>query len=474
MTSDTVYAAPNSNAGWNPLASSIGQFARTCASAGLVLALLFAATPAPAQDAVEPGRFSVGFEQRVRSDDWNNAIDMSDRTNDQRDQLRDRTRLWMLVPVTGFMDVQVGAAMENTQRAGTPKRFDEGYLDQASVNFRKLFIHGLSLKVGRQDIMKGEGFVIFDGTPGDGPRSGYYNAADLSYVTGKSQVELIGMFDPASDRFLPRWHNQSRLLQNWDEQAVGAYFTNKSFAGTTIESYYFLKKEVHDVRAPSNPQFQPDRHVGTLGGRLSMKLTPHTECAGEYAHQWGAQHGGAVIRGWGGYSWAKHTLDRPLHPYVKLGYWVMSGDDPNTRNKVEGWDPIFSQWPKWSDVTVYAQSKEVGIAYWTNLRMTQVEAGFAPVRKTTLAFIWYHMDSLHPFAGSTATFGQGTARGENYQVRLDFSPYPSWKAYIHYESHCPGDFYAATRSAAYEVQAQVTYRFAFHPLNGLLKSAANH
>jgi len=220
------------------------------------------------------------------------------------------------------------------------------------------------------------------------------------------------------------------------------------------------------VLPQTNPQFQPDRHVSTLGGRFAHKLGARTEWAAEYARQWGAQHGDVAITGWGGYSWVKHTFDRPLSPYLKLGYWAMSGDDPKTPGKVEGWDPIFSQWPKWSDMYVYSESKEIGIAYWSNLRMSQVETGFAPARKTNLAFIWYHMDSFHPFAGDPHTFGAGTSRGENLQARLEFSPNPFWKASLHYESHCPGDFYAAAHSAAYEVQAQVIYQFTLQPVIG--------
>jgi hypothetical protein len=434
------------------------------AGVGVVLAFLFTVAPAAAQTSLEQRRFTVGIEGWVRSDDWNNAIDMSDKTNDQRDQLRDRTRLWVDAPVTGLFDVSFGASMENTQRVGLPKQFNEVFFDQANITLRKLGMKGFSLKVGRQDIMKGEGFLIWDGTPGDGPRSIYFNAAVLSYKRGKSQLDLIGIADPARDHYLPVLHDQHRLIQSWDEQALGTYFTTRHFANTTLESYYFLKKEFHDVLAPSNPQFQPDRHVSTAGGRVSMKVDRRTDMAAEYARQWGMQHGGAAIAGWGGYGWVKHTLDRRLLPYIKVGYWAMSGDDAKTRDKVEGWDPLFSQYPKWSDSYVYTLSKENGTAYWSNLRMSQFEAGFSPVPKTTLSFIWYHMNSFHPSAGSPATFGTGTGRGEHLQWRLEYNPTPAWKTYLHVENHRPGDFYAAGRAAAYEVQIQAAYRFTFHPL----------
>jgi hypothetical protein len=141
----------------------------------------------------------------------------------------------------------------------------------------------------------------------------------------------------------------------------------------------------------------------------------------------------------------------------------MSGDDPKTSDRKEGWDPIFSQWPKWSDIHSFSISREIGMAYWSNLRMSQMEAGFAPARNMSVALIWYHMDSFHPWAGDPRTFGTGGRRGENFQARAEYTPNPAWKAHIRYESHQPGDFYAATRAAAYCVQGQLTYRFEFHP-----------
>src|SRR5579884_3771863 len=178
----------------------------------------------------------------------------------------------------------------------------------------------------------------------------------------------------------------------------------------------------------------------------------------------GADHAGRTISAWGGYSYVKHTFDRKRKPYVKGGYWALSGSDPKKPKVVGDWDPLFSQWPEWSDGYVYTLNRERGIAYWTNLHMSQAEAGFAPVPKTTLAFVWYHMNSFYPFAGTPKMFAQGTTRGEDYQVRLEYNPTPNWKAYVHYEPFCPGDFYAASRAPAYEVQALVQYRFSVQPL----------
>ncbi len=37
----------------------------------------------------------------------------------------------------------------------------------------------------------------------------------------------------------------------------------------------------------------------------------------------------------------------------------MSGDDPSTDDN-EGWDPLFSRWPKWSELYIYSLATEGG------------------------------------------------------------------------------------------------------------------
>src|ERR1051325_4660600 len=97
-------------------------------SATVCLALL-AAVPSAGPSLAEADRFTIGFEQRVRSDNWNNVLDMSDHADDQRDQLRDRTRLWVSIPLGSAVTFVVGVAAENTQRIGTARRFDEVFFD---------------------------------------------------------------------------------------------------------------------------------------------------------------------------------------------------------------------------------------------------------------------------------------------------------------------------------------------------------
>ncbi len=422
----------------------------------VALVLLCAALGAGAQSG-EDGVFEWGFEQRVRNENWNNATDWTDQSDDQRVQVRYRTRMWLDGPVTSNIGFHVGLNQETNQilTPDRPAQFDEVFFETAYLDFKKLFVDGLSLKVGRQNVTKGEGFVLLEGTSGDGSRTIFSNAAVLGYTRKKSKIELIGILNPYTERFLPKIHNRHRQLTEWDEQAVGTYYTDNNLKNTTLDAYYFYKKETGDRRAPANVQYQPDRHIHTAGGRAVRDLGRGWSLRGECALQWGAEHPNVEVRGWGGYGYARKSFSGDRQ-YVQAGYWGMSGDDPKTTGRVEAWDPLFSRWPKWSELYIYSLMRETGASYWTNLSMWQTEWGFTPCKRVQGRVTYYWMKSFHPFQGSSATFGSGTVRGSLPEVRVDVALNKNWKGHVVYEHLAPGSFYS-TRAHAYFLRFEMIY-----------------
>ena len=246
--------------------------------------------PAPAQS--PESHWVLGFEQRVRNENWNNIMDFSSAANDEREQIRWRTRFWVTTPAKKGISISVGLDQETNQKLGQNPYFDEIFLETLSVNIDRLFAKGLSLRAGRQNMNHGEGFILMDGTSGDGSRSLYFNGFDLSYKAKKSNVELIGIIDPATERYLPTVHSQHRLLQNWDERAIGVYYTDKHLGPATLEGYWFYKQEINDRTAVASAQHQPDRFLHTVGWRASVPLTRDWLAVGEFAAQRGHQVGG--------------------------------------------------------------------------------------------------------------------------------------------------------------------------------------
>jgi len=407
----------------------------------LWLLLAGAAALAGQAPAGEPRVLTWGFEQRVRNENWNNLLDFNDGADDQRNQVRYRTRLWMNLPVTKDIDIYAGLNQETNQiiKTRAPYRLDEVVFENLYIDFKKLFVKGLSLRVGRQNLIKGEGFLFLEGNPYDGSRSIYFNALNLAYSWKKSKLELIAIDDPYRDRFLPRIHDRKKPLAEWNERAIGLYYTDRNYAKFPFEAYYFYKKETGDTRARTNAQFQPDRHIHTAGARATRQFTPALSLTGEWALQWGRQHPGVDIRGWGGYGYVKRSFEAPLKPYVLGGWWGFSGDNPST-GTIEDWDPLFSRWPKWSELYIYSQLKEKGVAYWTNTGMWQGEAG-AFWKALDLRATYYRMSSFHPFSGNANLFGKGTVRGDMYQGRVGVTAGKHWKGHVLYEYLAPGDFY---------------------------------
>jgi len=387
---------------------------------------------------------NFGYDQRFRHENWNNIQDQNSRTHDEKSWHTFRQRFWFKAQL-GTPNIELYIRMLNqftkTTTPSTPLNWDEVIFDNLNLNFKKTMIPGVSLKIGRQDMMFGEGFILMDGSASEGPRTSYFNAIDIAYSRKKSRLDLIGILNPRRDRFFPILHKQPKNLNEWDEQAAGAYYTDENHQHTKFEVYYFLKKEIHDFRDPAHRQFQPDRHVNTIGGRVVRQFRHGFTATGEFAFQRGAQHPGIPIRGWGGYGHLKKQFQSKYNPYVVGGYLALSGDDPAT-DTVESWDPLFKRWPKWSGMYPGSRVPENGISYWTNMRMIQGEAGFTPRKSLTLKLLLYLNDAFHPhWKGDPAIFGNGTRRGLMPEAIASYQFGNSVVGEFRYEILKPGDFY---------------------------------
>ena len=412
----------------------------------LALALAAACLCARAADTAKekpppPPSFVLGFEERFRSENWDDLIDWDNERADTLRQVRFRSRLWAGVPLGSHITFQVSLNNETRKISKPDTRVPLGRDHCRDLLFLDVrFSPSISLRAGRQNLTRGEGFILADGTPGDGSRTFYFNALDAAFKLPSGTLELMAICDPYRDIYLPQFNDRDRTLIEWDEQALGAYYTGRPLGETTLEGYYFYKIETRDRRAVTNPQYQPERRLSTLGARVVHPLGHGWSITGEVARQWGRQHPDTDITAWGGYVYAKKKLDLPWQPTATAGFWGLGGDDPATPAN-EGWDPLFSRWPKWSDGYVYSLTPEEGVGYWTNLGMGQAEITLTPRKPFTLRGTYFYMWAWHPFPGNPATFGPGTGRGHMLQARLDFTTGKTFKGHLEYETMLPGAFY---------------------------------
>lgn len=432
---------------------------RTLSILSLAAGILAAQEPVPSLE--------FGFQERVRTEAWDNLVDHRDATPDLRSQIRFRTRLWAAVPLGPGLSLSAGLVNEN-RKVTRPDQAANG----REVAFETLHLDwrlgsAWTLRAGRQALMRGDGFVLWDGGALDGSRSAYLNALDLVWTGGSLKVEGLAILDPRKDRFLPRLNatddpRERQLLNERDEAALGLYATWRR-EGRDLQAYAFHKTERRDVRALADPLFVPDRRVETLGLRLAETLGGGWEATGELALQAGRQAGrpgtaeaASAIRAWGGQGRLTRTFAWASKPALSLGWVGLSGDDPATGAK-EGWDPLFSRWPKWSELYVYSLVPEAGVATWSNLRMYEATAQGRPHARLGLRGSLYWLRAFHPASGSP--FAAGLGRGRLAELRADLELAEGWQGHILYERLDPGTFYAGQDAGRFfRVELQYTYR----------------
>jgi len=404
-----------------------------------------------------PG-FEFGFQHRARFIDFDNIIDYTDTIDDDNQFYRFRTRLWgRLIRNSLEFKLQLTNEFRYYTHPDKDDTFDEIFFDQCYLRLNEIFGSGWSVSVGRQNIMKGEGFILFDGNPLDGSRSAYFNALVIKRAFKSSSLEFIGIANPSKDQYLPRIGDKSKPLIEHDEEAVGVYFTSRLPADLTLEACYLYKKETspHDV---SSPQFTPERSLHIAGGRIAVPVGKSGQLTCELDGEYGEEDPDRTLSAWAGYASWKHRFDSTMTPHIKITACLLSGDNPDTA-KDEGWTPPFSRWPKWSELYIYSLIRERGVATWSNLYFGNAEFVITPFISLKVRLSYYKLFAFHAPRTSSDVFGKGTNRGDLFQIRTDVTLAKGLTGHALYEFHQPGDFYSDNQ-AGHFLRFELNYQFA--------------
>jgi hypothetical protein len=401
-------------------------------------------------DTVKSEWFQVGGDFRIREVGFNNIITWdSDNDSDQQHFWRLRTRLFFQAEPIEQITAYTRLTNEWRYYAKPKNRVhplrDEVVLDNAFLNFSGFGDIPLSLKVGRQDLIYGEGFLILDGTPLDGSRTIFSDAAKLTLDLEGTKVDFLAIWNTGKQWFSVNKNTEplgagdppGRL----DSQTIGlfgAYLTNTDLIEKQkIEAYYLLKRGLTSDYAPEK---WPDNTINNIGGRFSGALTDRLSYGAEATLQVG-EYGDHSMTAFGGYGRGTYILsDCEIKPSLSLEYVYLSGDDPEDRN-YGGWDPILARWPKWSELYIYSQVPEKDIAYWTNTQIYRAKLSLAPIERMTVDLVYQYLRANEAGSG-TGVFGTGKDRGQNPQFILKYA-FNDWlSGHLWGEYFVPGNFYA--------------------------------
>jgi hypothetical protein len=413
--------------------------------------------------------FKFGLTERLRIETGDNYISLSKSAKAGASYNRVRSSFtadW--IPDESF-DFALKLTHEfRTYYAPSTNNFymNEVFFDQLYIKWKTdIFLNG-TLTLGRQNITLGEGFLISEGTPLDGSRSAYFNAARYDLNINKNNfITFFGSYSPKQDKLLPVINGNdidlscqadgTFTLSEQNEAAGGIYYTgiNPNF---NLQSYYILKSYID----PDKSLKQVNSNVHTVGSRLNTSLTKSLSTTIEGAYQFGS-YGTYKRSAYGGYWYfdlASGWKQSFLPTIFTVGTVCLSGDKPGTSN-MEGWDPVYSRYPKWSDSYVYTFVHESKIGYWSNIISFYSSIKFAVSDNMKFNFDYHHM--LAPQAGTQTTFlsGNGNVRGDLFIGKFTFNISKTVSGRFIWEHFMPGNFYFGGADPYNWSQMEFTFNF---------------
>ncbi len=435
--------------------------------AGLIPALLavFPILPAgqntPAAGAEKRSTLKFTFTERIREESSDNVTGLDDSASDSSSYVRFRTSVMGQWTPGENLELTVRLTNENRYYLAPKsdpklhKNYDinEVFFDYLYVKWKNPARLPVTLTLGRQDLMLGEGFIIFDGGPLDGSRSAYFNAARADWaVGGKNMLTMFYVYQPATDTILPRLHDVGQKMVEQAEEGYGFYFTG-AWRKVAFESYFFRKNIRATEALPSSGYF-------TLGTRVQVPFGSNLTLAAEGAYQFGTL-GEIDRRGLGGYFHLDYRTGAafPWPAQVTFGGLFLSGDNPATADKYEGWEPAFSRWPKWSESLIYLFAKESKPAYWSNLVSLYGVLNFALADNVKLALTWHHLTAAERTPPTAFLSGQGTGRGDLGIVKLTYDISSHVQGHFLWEEFKPGDFYFPGAQSYAWVRFELMFRY---------------
>lgn len=408
----------------------------------LLVPALFAADGSGPRDGGP--RLSFSFSERLRFVSWNNILDLDDEAEDSFSFTRHRTSIGL-----NLDDEKTGIAA--TVKLTNEFRF---YVEPENVKFSfdELFVDNCYLKktgivgvpvaitLGRQDIILGEGFSVLEAHPLDGSRSNYFNALRFDWDMAPDQ-RLTGFcsYQTRTEEYFPilsdRSEDQSLLEQ--PEEGLCFYYSG---GREKVVDIYFIRKKIEDP----DGEFGESR-IHAIGQRVVIPKNGGLTFTGEGVFEFGRFRGSKLTAA-GGHFHADYGFAHPRlgDAHGRCGAVLLSGDNPDTPDDSEGWEPLWGRWPKWSEASIYPLIPENDgkVAYWTNFASIYGRFECSPFRGATLSLALQRLLAQEAPQGDEAfPGGNGRIRGDLLAAKLDFELYPFLTGHFAWEIFNPGSYY---------------------------------
>ncbi|MFD2111606.1 alginate export family protein [Thiorhodococcus fuscus] len=449
---------------------------KTLLAGGLAAAI--SCTTAIAQEATSP--FTWGGDVRLRQIFVDNVgLDADSKTADRTFE-RLRTRLWGNYAFDQNVSVKArllweGRHYQSPNRSDYPplENWYSGgiFFDLLHVDAKNIAGLPLSVRIGRQEIMLGNGWLVFEGTPIDGSRTFSFDAARATYSAEDigTTFDLIYIDEnPDTGRFPQALNGEVEDQTEQHETGVVLYANNKTLLDGDLDGYFIYKHDdpnntPGNIRVNNGYPFASPGNAGdiyALGGRADTNLTENWALRAEAVYQWGTRND-RDLSAFGLNSRLNYNFNDALKNQLHASYEYLSGDDPNS-DEDEGFDPLWGRWPQWSELMVYQWPLDGRVAGASNLH--RLNLGWtAQVHPTTWVLLDYHAlwaAEQYPSYPSQVSLisGDDSFRGHLFTGWIRTKLNKNVSGHLVAEYLMPGDYYAENRrNDSFFVRAELIY-----------------
>ncbi len=331
---------------------------------------------------------------------------------------------------------------------------NEAIIDQLNVRWDKVCGMPLTLTVGRQDIILGNGWLVLDGTPLDGSRTIFFDAAraTLEMEQINTKADLIFICNQAdSDYYYEPVCDQDFHNIEQDEQGAILYVTNKSLPKTQIDGYFMYKHDERVLRFPVDGvapwQQGSNGDIYAFGARVAGDIDDNWRYRAEFAQEFGRKNGQALCA-LGLNSQLAYFMKDKLNNNFRFAYEYLSGDKETTESTSEQFDQLWGRWPQFSELFVYPVALENRPGEVTNLHRLGVGWSCNPCPKLELCtdynllFADKTSFSDRTIGGEGAFSDKGYFRGQLASVLLKYTITENVKGHLLGEFFFPGNYYS--------------------------------
>lgn len=333
--------------------------------------------------------FKIGGKVRLRGYYLNSVWDLDDDSDTDRwDVFAHKTSLWLQVDpsekVSGYVKISnqnFGEGVTAADKWEIDHLSNKIFVDNAYIDVKEMFDLPVDVRIGRQDLMCGTGFVLYDGNSQFGSTSYFLDGIKLGWKISDN-ILLDGLY-------FKDWEGQRDNAADDDITLGGGYLTVKACPLTGArEELYVLNRNDENLT----------KDIWMYGLRISDKFDWGLDYSLEGAIQQGDAYRDTVTdklvdhEALGYKLGAGYTFrNREMKPRIYLGYTFLSGDEDAGDDDNERWDVFYGGWPQFGDIIAWKYRNTgpnvIRVSYdptYNQLSSTTSEAVFANFALATL------------------------------------------------------------------------------------------